>query len=105
MTAPFEREEVAVRIIVLGAGVVGVSSAYYLAKDGHEVVVVDREGEVGQDASAGNAGLIAPGHSYAWASPAAPKLLVKSLAGQKTSIRVKPRVDPALVTWGVRFLR
>jgi D-amino-acid dehydrogenase len=94
------------RVIVLGAGVVGVSSAYFLAKDGHEVVVVDREGEVGQDASAGNAGLIAPGHSYAWASPAAPKLLVKSLTGTKTSIRVKPsRVDPALVAWGLRFLR
>jgi D-amino-acid dehydrogenase len=61
---------------------------------------------VGQDASAGNAGLIAPGHSYAWASPAAPKLLVKSLTGKKTSIRVKPTsVDPALVTWGLRFLR
>ena len=83
------------RIIVLGAGVVGVSSAYYLAKDGHEVVVVDREGEVGQDASAGNAGLIAPGHSYAWASPAAPRLMLGSLTGKKTSIRVKPRLDPA----------
>jgi D-amino-acid dehydrogenase len=94
-----------VKIIVLGAGVVGVSSAYYLAKDGHEVVVVDREGEVGQDASAGNAGLIAPGHSYAWASPAAPKLMLGSLAGKKTSIRVKPRLDPALVGWGLRFLR
>lgn len=93
------------RIIVLGAGVVGVSSAYYLARDGHEVVVVDREGEVGQDASAGNAGLIAPGHSYAWASPAAPKLMLGSLIGRKTSIRVKPRLDPALVSWGVRFLR
>ena len=83
-----------VKIIVLGAGVVGVTSAYYLAQDGHEVVVVDREGEVGQDASAGNAGLIAPGHSYAWASPAAPKLMLGSLAGKKTSIRVKPRLDP-----------
>jgi D-amino-acid dehydrogenase len=105
MTAPFDGEEIGVRIIVLGAGVVGVSSAYYLAKDGHEVVVVDREGEVGQDASAGNAGLIAPGHSYAWASPAAPKLMLGSLAGKKTSIRVKPRLDPALVGWGIRFLR
>ena len=79
------------KIIVLGAGIVGVSSAYFLAKNGHEVVVIEREGEVGQDASAGNAGLIAPGHSYAWASPAAPKLMLQSLAG-KTSIRVKPRL-------------
>jgi D-amino-acid dehydrogenase len=99
------REAVGVKIIVLGAGIVGVSSAYFLAKNGHEVVVIEREGEVGQDASAGNAGLIAPGHSYAWASPAAPKLMLQSLAGKKTSIRVKPRLDPALVTWGVKFLR
>ena len=93
------------RVVILGAGIVGVSSAYFLARDGHEVVVVDREGEVGQDASAANAGLIAPGHSYAWASPAAPKMLVRSLAGEKTSIRVKARLDPQLVSWGLRFLR
>lgn len=93
------------KIIVLGAGIVGVSTAYFLARDGHEVVVVDREGEVGQDASAANAGLIAPGHSYAWASPAAPKMLLKSLAGQKTTIRVKARLDPQLVSWGLKFLR
>lgn len=95
------------RVVVLGGGIVGVSSAYFLATEGHEVVVVDREATVGQDASAGNAGLIAPGHSYAWASPAAPKLLVRSLVGQATSIRMRPRVltDPSMVSWGVRFLR
>lgn len=93
------------KIVVLGAGIVGVSTAYFLACDGHEVVVVDREGEVGQDASAANAGLIAPGHSYAWASPAAPKMLLRSLAGQKTTIRVKARLDPQLVSWGLKFLR
>ena len=93
------------KIVVLGAGIVGVSTAYFLAGDGHEVVVVDREGEVGQDASAANAGLIAPGHSYAWASPAAPKMLLRSLAGQKTSIRVKARLDPQLVSWGLKFMR
>ena len=93
------------KIVVLGAGIVGVSTAYFLAHDGHDVVVVDREGEVGQGASGANAGLIAPGHSYAWASPAAPKMLLRSLAGQKTTIRVKARLDPQLVSWGVKFLR
>ena len=67
------------RTIVLGAGVVGVTTAYYLAQDGHEVVVVDQRSEVGQDATGGNAGLIAPSHSFAWASPQAPKMLLRSL--------------------------
>lgn len=76
------------RILVLGGGVVGISTAYYLAKEGHEVEVVERQARVAQDASSGNAGLIAPGHSFSWASPAAPKMLVQSLRGAETAIRV-----------------
>ena len=74
------------KIVVLGAGIVGVSTAYFLARDGHDVVVVDREGEVGQGASGANAGLIAPGHSYAWASPAAPKMVItQGPAGERVA--------------------
>jgi D-amino-acid dehydrogenase len=93
------------RVVVLGGGVVGVATAYYLARDGHEVELVERQARLAQDASSGNAGLIAPGHSYSWASPAAPGMLVRSLAGKATAIRVRPRLDPALVGWGLRFLR
>jgi D-amino-acid dehydrogenase len=93
------------RTVVLGGGVVGVTTAYYLAKEGHEVVVVEREDRLGTDATGGNAGLIAPGHSFAWASPAAPRMLIDSLRGQATAIRVKPRLDARLVTWGLQFLR
>jgi D-amino-acid dehydrogenase len=92
------------RIIVLGGGVVGIATAYYLAKEGHEVEVVERQSRLAQDASSGNAGLIAPGHSFSWASPAAPKMLVQSLRGAETAIRVKLRPDPALVRWGLKFL-
>ena len=56
------------RIVVLGGGVIGVTTAYYLAADGHEVVVLDRQKAVGQETSFANAGLIAPGHVYSWAS-------------------------------------
>lgn len=84
---------------------VGVTTAYYLAKEGHEVELIERQPRLAQDASSGNAGLIAPGHSYSWASPAAPRMMLQSLRGKQTAIRVKPRLDPALVGWGVRFLR
>jgi D-amino-acid dehydrogenase len=93
------------KTIVLGGGVVGVTTAYYLAQEGHEVVVLEARDSLGTDATGGNAGLIAPGHSFAWASPAAPKMLLKSLRGEATAIRVKPRLDAKLVTWGLQFLR
>src|SRR5437879_5965283 len=60
-----------VKTLVLGGGVVGVTTAYFLAKAGHEVTLVDEKDGVGLEASAGNAGIIAPGHSFACASPRA----------------------------------
>jgi D-amino-acid dehydrogenase len=93
------------KVAVLGAGVVGVATAHALAERGHEVHVYDRREDVASDTSASTAGLIAPGHSYAWASPSAPAMLVRSLLGESTSIRVRPRADLALARWGVRFLR
>ncbi|WP_082521147.1 D-amino acid dehydrogenase [Rhodococcus sp. Leaf278] len=93
------------RIAVLGGGVIGVTSAFYLARDGHEVTVYDERDSVADDTTASTAGLIAPGHSYAWASPQAPRMLLRSLVGGQTSIRVKPRFDPALIRWGLSFIR
>lgn len=91
----------------MGGGVVGVTAAYFLAVDGHEVTVIEQEDSLAGWASGGNAGLIAPGHSFAWASPAAPKQLLRSLRGAETAIRVNPTaiMDPDLITWGLRFLR
>lgn len=93
------------KTIVIGGGVVGVTTAYYLARDGHEVDVVDAAPQLGTGATGSNAGLIAPGHSFAWASPTAPRMLVKSLFGKQTAIRVKIKPDPRLYAWGLRFLR
>lgn len=93
------------KIVVIGGGVVGITSAYYLARDGHEVTVLEKAAELGTDATGGNAGLIAPNHSFAWASPQAPGMLVRSLRGEATAIRVKPSVNPAFLAWGAQFLR
>ncbi|WP_347109396.1 D-amino acid dehydrogenase [Paenarthrobacter sp. S56] len=93
------------KVLVLGAGIIGVTTAYELARRGHEVEVVDKEAAETLATSDATAGLIAPGHSFAWASPSAPKELLKSLFSSDTSIRVKPRLDAELVSWGLRFLR
>ena len=93
------------KIAVIGAGIVGVATAHALAERGHEVHVYDRRSDVASDTSASTAGLISPGHSYAWASPTAPRMLLRSLLGADTSIKVKPRADADLIRWGLRFLR
>jgi len=93
------------KTLVLGGGVVGVTTAYFLAKAGHGVTILEEKDGLGLEASAGNAGIIAPGHSFAWASPRAPAMLLRSLRGDETAIRVRLAPDPHLYTWGLRFLR
>src|SRR5215472_351371 len=82
------------KTLVLGGGVVGVTTAYFLAQSGHEVTILEEKAGLGLEASAGNAGIIAPGHSFAWASPKAPAMLFRSLRGDETAIRVRPAPDP-----------
>ncbi|MFO0292085.1 MAG: D-amino acid dehydrogenase [Rhodospirillales bacterium] len=93
------------RIAVLGGGIVGVTTAYALALDGHEVVVVDRQPRAANETSFSNAGMVAPGHAYTWASPRAPKILLKSLWRDDTALRFKFSTDPRLYAWSLRFLR
>jgi len=92
------------KIVVLGAGVIGVTTAYYLARAGHMVTVVDRQPKVAQETSFANAGLIAPGHAASWASPRAPWILAQSLLRRDTSLRFRLRADPALWRWTLKFL-
>jgi len=93
------------KVLVLGGGIVGVTTAYYLAAGGCDVTVVEANEGLGMEATASNAGILATGHSFSWASPRAPGQLVRSLFGQETAIRVKLRPDVRLYTWGLRFLR
>ena len=92
------------KAIVLGSGVIGTATAYYLARDGHEVTVVERHEAPGLETSYANAGLVAPGHSYAWASPAAPRILAKSLFTANQALKLRPRLDPRMWSWLWRFL-
>ncbi len=94
------------RITVVGAGVVGVATAYFLGLEGHKVIVVDEAVGPATLASAANAGFLAPNDSFAWAAPSAPKELVRSVLGaEDTGLRIKLSLDPAMLTWGLQFLR
>ncbi len=92
------------RIVVMGGGVVGVTTAYQLLRDGHEVVLLERHPEVASETSFGNAGMIAPGHSFVWSSPRAPMILLKSLVLSNQALRFRPSLDPALWNWSALFL-
>jgi D-amino-acid dehydrogenase len=93
------------RIVILGAGLLGVTSAYYLAKEGHEVTVIDRRPEAARETSFANAGLVSPGHASSWASPRAPLILLKSLWRNDTSLRYRLKLDPRMWLWSLQFLR
>ncbi len=92
-------------VAVLGAGVMGVTTAYYLAKAGCEVTVVDRQNEVAAETSYGNAGMISTGHALPWASPRALKTLLKSFWRSDVGFRLRLRALPHLTGWGLRFLK
>ncbi|PWK64084.1 D-amino acid dehydrogenase [Aminobacter sp. AP02] len=92
------------KILVLGAGVVGTAAAYYLARDGHEVTVLERHPAVARGTSYSNAGLVSPGDATAWASPAALKTFLRSLYTPDLGIKVRLRLDPYFYAWSLRFL-
>jgi len=92
------------KICVLGAGVIGLTTAWWLAEAGHDVVIVDRNDSTGADASAANGGQL----SYAFVAPlASPATLLKLpslLMSKDGPMRIRPTLDPALIAWGLRFL-
>jgi len=93
------------KIAILGAGVIGVSTAFELSKLGYEVSVFDRQSGVGLETSFKNAGLISPGHTFAWANPQVPLILLKSLVRNDQAFRFKFSFNRDLLKWGVKFLK
>jgi D-amino-acid dehydrogenase len=92
-------------VVVLGAGVVGVTTAWQLLEDGHEVTVIDRQLEAARETSFANAGHIAVGHALAWANPRALGIFATSLFRRDQPLRFRFRADPALWRWSFAFLR
>jgi D-amino-acid dehydrogenase len=92
------------RILVLGGGVVGVTSAWYLAHDGHEVTVVDRQPGAALETSFANGGQISASYAEPWANPDAPLKILKWLAHDDAPLLFRPRLDWRQWRWGLQFL-
>ncbi len=92
------------RVLVLGAGVVGVTSAWFLAEAGHEVTVVDRQPGAALETSFANGGQISVCHAEPWANPRAPFKALEWLGKEDAPLLFRLRYDPALFAWSLRFL-
>ena len=92
------------KVLVLGGGVIGVASAYYLARAGHEVEVVDRQSGPALETSFANAGEVSPGYSAPWAGPGVPIKAIKWMLMQHSPHVIWPMLDPAMWRWGAMML-
>jgi len=92
-------------VIVIGAGAIGVCSAWYLRQAGFEVTVLERRGAPAQEASFGNAGVIAPGYVTPWAAPGMPRKILHTLFQREAPVVFRPSADPAMWRWIMRWLR
>lgn len=93
------------KILVLGAGVIGVTSAYYLARAGHRVQVIERQPGAGLETSFANGGQIAANHAHPWASPGTLITALKWLVSPGAPFRISPRADPRQWSWLLGLIR
>jgi D-amino-acid dehydrogenase len=92
-------------VLVLGSGVIGTTIAYYAARDGYEVTVLDRQPAPGLETSFANAGEVSPGYSAPWAGPGVPLKAIKWLLMRHRPLVIKPTLDPAMWRWALAMLR
>jgi Glycine/D-amino acid oxidases (deaminating) len=93
------------KVVVLGAGVIGVTSAYQLARAGHEVIVVDRQPGPALETSFANAGEVSFGYCSPWAAPGIPVKALKWLFMEHAPLILRPRLNMAMLSWLVQMLR
>jgi D-amino-acid dehydrogenase len=93
------------KIIVIGAGLIGVTTAYFLRKKGYEVTVIDREEGPGQATSFANGALLTPSMSNPWNAPGCWRVLLASLVRSDAPLQLRPRALASILAWGSTFLR
>ncbi len=92
------------KVLVLGSGVIGTTTAYYLARAGYQVEVVDRQAGAALETSFGNAGEVSPGYSSPWAGPGVPVKAIKWMMMTHSPLVIWPLLDPAMWRWGAAML-
>lgn len=92
------------KVLILGAGVIGTTSAYYLMKAGHDVTVVERQPGAGLETSFANAGELSYGYASPWAGPGIPVKAIKWLLMQDGPLVLRPKLDPRMWIWGLQLL-
>ncbi|OTA20032.1 hydrogen cyanide synthase HcnC [Xenorhabdus beddingii] len=93
------------KVLILGSGVIGVTSAWYLAQEGHEVIVIDRQNSAAEETSAGNAGQISPGYSTPWGAPGIPLKAVKWMFQRHAPLAIRPDGSLFQLRWMWEMLR
>jgi D-amino-acid dehydrogenase len=93
------------KVIVLGSGLLGVSSAYYLSQQGHDVTVVDRQASAAAETSFANGGQISVSHAEPWANPSAPLKVLQWLGKEDAPLLFRVRLDMRQWLWGLQFMR
>jgi D-amino-acid dehydrogenase len=93
------------KVIVLGGGVVGVATAYYLLKDGHEVTLIDRQPGVARECSHANGGFVAISQAVPWAAPGVPTKALRQMLRPDAPILIHASQIPRMWRWGVEFMR
>jgi D-amino-acid dehydrogenase len=91
------------RVLIIGGGVIGLCTAYYAAKRGHSVTLLERNSENAGGCSFGNAGMIVPSHFVPLAAPGAVALGVRWMRNPESPFYIKPRLDWDLIKWGFKF--
>ena len=92
-------------ILILGIGLIGTTTAYYLARAGHQVTVVDRQPGPALETSYANAGEVSPGYSAPWAGPGVPMKAIKWMLMHHSPLVIWPMRDMAMWRWGAMMLR
>lgn len=92
------------KAVIIGGGIIGLSSAYYLTKQGWEVTVVDKT-DLSDNCSHGNLGMIVPSHFIPMAAPGIVAQGIRWMFNSKSPFYVKPSLSPALINWGIRFIK